>query len=74
MTAYYVVEEPDDFFADDFGNDDAPVLQQLALAGPDVVDLFTEDPDDFFADDFGNDDAPIKHVPRAPLGLIVILS
>lgn len=24
MTAYYVVEEADDFFADDFGNDDAP--------------------------------------------------
>lgn len=35
MTAYYVVEEPDDVFPDDFGNDDAPVPQAptgLALA------------------------------------------
>lgn len=71
MTAYYVVEEPDDFFADDFGNDDAPPAHPIFVQ----TDLYLdEDPDDFFADDFGNDDAPIKYVPRAPLGLIVILS
>lgn len=66
MTAYYVVEEPDDFFPDDFGNDDAP--QTLAAVSVDID--WDEDPDEFFADDFGNDD---RSCPAAPLGLTVVL-
>jgi hypothetical protein len=61
-------EEPDEFFADDFGNDDAPsspLLLPLALVGGETWD--DDELDDFFADDFGNDDRP---GPRAPVGLV----
>jgi hypothetical protein len=33
MTAYYVVEEEDSFFPDDFGNDDAPKKMPEAPTG-----------------------------------------
>jgi hypothetical protein len=71
VTAYYVVEDPDDFFADDFGNDDALPPGRLLAASFDVN--WDEDPDEFFADDYGNDDAVVAKVPRRPVGLTVTL-
>jgi hypothetical protein len=64
VTAYYVVEELEDFFPDDFGNDDAPVhkIQQLFETPID----WWEEVDGFHADDFGNDD---RSRARAPTGL-----
>jgi hypothetical protein len=68
VTAYYIVEEPDDLFIDDFGNDDAPAVKTQP-----PFELYAdwwEEPDELFVDDFGNDS--LAH-PKAPTGIQVTL-